>query len=71
MIAARFYTQNEFERQLVLRGCEKILDESGGEGSYWRSAKGRKFQVPPPEEPDGKYPDWMLDHIILVHLLAE
>ena len=60
-MAMRLYTQEEFERELVRRGCEKVADEPGGGGSYWRRpGDGRVFQVPVPEEPGGRYPDWML-----------
>ena len=68
-MAMRLYTQDEFENELICRGCEKITDETDGTGNYWRTEHGEVFQVPHPEEPGGKYPDWMLDHIILTHRL--
>ncbi len=70
-MAMRLYTKEEFEGELLRRRCEKIADESAGGGTYWRHPDGRVFQAPVPEEPDGRIPDSILDHLILAHRLPD
>jgi hypothetical protein len=59
----RLYTAEEFEDELFRRGCTKT-EETHDFGHIWQGPDGRYFLVPHPEEPHGRYPDWMLDDLI-------
>ena len=61
-MAMRLFSPEEFESELLRRGCEKR--ENHSLGTVWRHPDGvRHFLVPHPEE-SGRYPDWMLDDLI-------
>ena len=67
-MAMRLYSAAELEDELLKRGCTKTNLDLGF-GRLWKHPDGRSFFVPPPEEPGGSYPDWMLDELIRIHRL--
>ena len=62
-MAMRLYTSDEFDTELIRRGCQKT-DDNYGSGRLWVSSAGLYFIVPNPEEAEGRYPDWLLDDLI-------
>lgn len=67
-MAMRQFTAEEFAKELRRRGCVHVQD-TPGLGSFWRNRHGQVFQVPPPENPGGGYPDYILDDLIKTHNL--
>ena len=69
-MAMRIFNPDEFDDELVKRGCERLDDESDETGEYWRRQDGKVFRVPFPEERyngDSGYPDYILDDLIETH----
>ena len=69
-MAMRLYMSDQFDAELIRRGCKKT-DDSYGSGRLWVSETGLYFIVPNPEETGGRYPDWMLDDLIKTHDLPD
>ena len=68
MAAMRLFTVEEFESELIRRGCRKTEGVFRW-GAMWQAPDKRFFMVPPPDEGTGRYPDWMLDDLIRKHRL--
>lgn len=65
----RRYKPEDFEAELLRRGCTKIEGESDVNGTYWRY-KGKAFQVPNPDRSnpgDPRYDDFILDDLLQMH----
>lgn len=62
----RRFSRDDFWQELEDRGCHRVTEEDEL-GTFWLGPDGRHFQVPPPPDEDGHYPDFMLDDLILRH----
>jgi len=60
------YTSEEFEAKLKAHGCVKTQQRLST-AIAWHSSDGRHFLVP--ELREERYPDWMLEDIVLENAL--
>ena len=70
-MSVKLLTPEEFEGELLRRGCEKLDNLTDEYGTYWlRPMDGTVFQAPHPEEErDGKphYAEYILHRLIATH----
>ncbi len=68
MVAMRAYSEEEFERILLSRGCEKT-DMNSRTGVYWRLPDHTLVHIP--NQLEGRYGQWVLDDLISKHDLPQ
>lgn len=69
-MSMRIFSQQEFDAELMRRGCKEHTDLEDANGFWWEGPNGKFFQVPHPEEegnPSNGYPDYILDDLIQIH----
>lgn len=67
MAALRLYTVDEFDRELIKRGCRKNQRNRHNRLLALGGRERRAFSLPPAEETgagDYRYPDWLLGDLI-------